>query len=114
MGSGEPDDSTGPDLSSRQRKILEAIEDCVRRNGYSPSLREIGEAAGLASPSSVSHQLGRLEKEGYLTRDERRPRTAVALPSPNLAIPQQTDRARGTTGVQRVATVPLVRRIAAT
>jgi repressor LexA len=67
MRSVEPPDRAGPDLTERQRKIVQAIEDSVRRNGYSPSLREIGEAAGLASPSSVSHQLGRLEKKGYLT-----------------------------------------------
>jgi repressor LexA len=113
MRSAEPHDSTGPDLTSRQRKILQAIEDSVRRNGYSPSLREIGEAAGLASPSSVSHQLGRLEKKGYLTRGERRPRTAVVLPCAELAIHQQADQPRGNTEGHRVAHVPLVGRIAA-
>src|SRR3984893_2939365 len=113
MRSAEPPDMTGPDLTSRQRKILQAIEDSVRCNGYSPSLREIGEAAGLASPSSVSHQLRRLEKKGYLTRDERRPRTAVVLPSADLAIHQQADQARGNSEGHRVAHVPLVGRIAA-
>jgi repressor LexA len=111
--SAEPPDRAGPDLTERQRKIVQAIEDSVRRNGYSPSLREIGEAAGLASPSSVSHQLGRLEKKGYLTRGERRPRTAVVLPSADPAIQQQADQARSDVGGPKVAHVPLVGRIAA-
>jgi repressor LexA len=104
---------TGPDLTSRQRKILQAIEDSARRNGYSPSLREIGKAAGLASPSSVSHQLRRLEKKGYLTRDERRPRTTVVMPSGDLAIHQQADQVRDNSEGHRVVHVPLVGRIAA-
>jgi repressor LexA len=49
----------------------------VRRHGYAPSMREIGEAVGLASTSSVSYQLSVLEREGYLSREPRRPRTAA-------------------------------------
>jgi repressor LexA len=72
-------DWTGPDpdhvLSERQQRILHAIADFARRRGYAPTLREIGDAAGLASTSSVSHQLATLQRKGYLRRDPRRPRT---------------------------------------
>src|ERR1700761_3776223 len=66
-----------PGLSARQGKIGAVIEDSVRSNGYGPSLREIAEAVGLASTSSVSYQLATLERKGYLTREAGRPRTAV-------------------------------------
>lgn len=61
-------------LTPRQRKVLEVIRDSVDRRGYPPSLREIGEEVGLASPSSVAHQLSMLERKGYLRRDPNRPR----------------------------------------
>ena len=64
-------------LSPRQGKIVHIIEDSVRCNGYGPSLREIAEAVGLASTSSVAYQLSVLEKKGHLTREAGRPRTAV-------------------------------------
>ena len=64
-------------LTSRQRAILEVIRSTVAERGYPPSVREIGEAVGLTSPSSVSHQLGVLHKRGYLRRDPRRPRALV-------------------------------------
>jgi repressor LexA len=62
------------DLTDRQRAILEVIRDSVERRGYPPSIREICEAAGLASTSSVAHQLTVLERKGYLRRDPNRPR----------------------------------------
>lgn len=61
-------------LTLRQRRILESIRDSVASRGYPPSMREIGRAAGLASPSSVSHQLKQLEALGYLRRDPNLPR----------------------------------------
>jgi repressor LexA len=54
--------------------VLEVIRNSVERRGYPPSMREIGQAVGLASPSSVSHQLAALERKGYLRRDPNRPR----------------------------------------
>ena len=54
MRRAELSDMTGQDLTSRQRKIVQVIEDSMQRRGYSPTLREIGEAAGLASTSSVA------------------------------------------------------------
>jgi repressor LexA len=98
---------TGQDLTSRQRKIVQVIEDSMQRRGYSPTLREIGEAAGLASTSSVAYQLSRLEKKGCLSRGGAgRPRTAVVRPLTE----HQVDRSRGEGGIARV---PLVGRIAA-
>ncbi|MHB1614641.1 MAG: transcriptional repressor LexA [Actinomycetes bacterium] len=61
-------------LTPRQRRILEAIMVAVDRDGYPPTIREIGEHAGLASTSSVSHQLEVLVRKGYLRRDPHRPR----------------------------------------
>ena len=75
-----PPDETG--LTARQRAILEVIRETVERQGYPPSVREIGVGVGLTSPSSVAHQLGTLEKLGYLRRDPNRPRAlVVAEPS---------------------------------
>jgi repressor LexA len=67
-----PPDEAG--LTSRQRRVLDEIRSSVERRGYPPSMREIGEAVGLTSSSSVSHQLAALERKGFLRRDPNRPR----------------------------------------
>jgi repressor LexA len=86
MGPTEPFDPDRPDLTPRQRNILQVIRDSVRKRGYPPSMREIGEAVGLASTSSVSYQLSTLQRMGYLHRDVGRPRTVeVRLPD-HLAV----------------------------
>ena len=77
-----PDRDTGEGLTNRQRKVLEVIRNSVDRRGYPPSMREIGEAVGLTSPSSVAHQLASLERKGYLRRDPMRPR-AIEVVSPD-------------------------------
>jgi repressor LexA len=74
-----PADPVG--LTPRQRKVLEVIRDWVDRFGYPPSVREIGDAVGLTSTSSVHHQLRTLERKGYLRRDPNRTR-AVDVRSP--------------------------------
>ena len=61
-------------LSDRQRRILQVIQDAVVLRGYPPSIREIGDAAGLQSTSSVAYQLKELEKKGFLRRDPNKPR----------------------------------------
>ncbi|MCA4134656.1 transcriptional repressor LexA [Arthrobacter sp. M4] len=66
-------------LTLRQKKILETIQRSVNENGYPPSMREIGDVVGLASLSSVTHQLSQLEKLGYLRRDPKRPRAMEVL-----------------------------------
>ena len=113
MRRAEPPGMPGPDLTRRQRKIIQAIEDSMRRYGYAPTMREIGEAAGLASTSSVSYQLSVLAKKGYLSRGAGRPRTAVLRPPTDPAIEQQADELQADFDVQGVAHVPLVGRIAA-
>lgn len=66
-------------LTPRQRRVLDVIRDSVEQRGYPPSMREIGQAAGLSSPSSVAHQLGALEAKGFIRRDPRRPRALEVL-----------------------------------
>lgn len=61
-------------LSERQRLILQVIRDAVVLRGYPPSIREIGDAAGLQSTSSVAYQLRELERKGFLRRDPNKPR----------------------------------------
>ena len=70
---------TAKGLTPRQKKILETIQRSVNENGYPPSMREIGDTVGLASLSSVTHQLSQLEKLGYLRRDPKRPRAMEVL-----------------------------------
>lgn len=61
-----PGETAGAGLTERQRRVLEAIRRYREEQGFSPSYRDIGEAAGLSSPSSVKHQLQTLERKGYL------------------------------------------------
>ncbi|GAA4733149.1 transcriptional repressor LexA [Isoptericola chiayiensis] len=83
--------SPGPDrLTARQRRVLETIRDSVESRGYPPTMREIGEAVGLASPSSVKHQLTTLERKGYLRRDPHRPR-AMEVVDPDTGRTASTD-----------------------
>lgn len=86
------------DITPRQRRILDFIRDTVERRGYPPTVREIGEAVGLTSSSSVHAQLATLQRKGLLRRDPSKPRTielAERRPVPSAV------------------TVPLVGRIAA-
>ncbi|WP_430332164.1 transcriptional repressor LexA [Rhodococcus sp. ACT016] len=72
-GGREPSVDAGK-LTDRQRKVLEVIRASVADRGYPPSIREIGDAVGLTSTSSVAHQLRTLERKGFLRRDPNRPR----------------------------------------
>src|SRR5437868_11696737 len=88
----ETPDHPDPDhvLTWRQRRVLQVIRESVQRRGYPPSMREIGEAVGLTSTSSVSYQLSTLQKKGYLHRDVGRPRTVeVRLPGHPAVRPEQ-------------------------
>ncbi|MEE1621978.1 transcriptional repressor LexA [Zafaria sp. Z1313] len=114
-------------LTIRQKKILETIQRAVGAHGYPPSMREIGDTVGLASLSSVTHQLAQLEKMGYIRRDPRRPRAMEILVPLTLTdadaegpAPEQPDlRAANGMPVSELASaadtafVPLVGRIAA-
>jgi len=74
-----PPDASG--LTPRQRRVLEIIRESIEQKGYPPSMREIGAAVGLASVSSVAHQLKVLERNGFVRRDPNRPRAIeVFLP----------------------------------
>jgi repressor LexA len=98
------DDNVTDTLTTRQRQVLETIEAHMRERGYPPSVREIGEAVGLASPSTVHSHLATLQKLGYLRRDPTKPR----------AIEVRWDAASGP-GVERrpARHVPLVGDVAA-
>lgn len=61
-------------LSGKKRSILDFIESCLRERGYPPSVREIGEAVGLTSSSTVHAHLASLQQLGYLRRDPTKPR----------------------------------------
>ena len=66
-------------LSDKQLAILDVIQKSVTARGYPPSMREIGDAVGLSSLSSVTHQLGQLEKFGYIKRNPGMPRALEVL-----------------------------------
>ncbi|MBK3643035.1 transcriptional repressor LexA [Streptomyces sp. MBT33] len=99
-GSGTADG----ELTSRQAAIVRYITESVDRQGYPPSMREIGQAVNLASTSSVAHQLMALERKGVLYRDPHRPRAYRVRPSwaPDLGRRSEAP-----------VNVPLVGRIAA-
>ena len=122
----ETPDKPDPDhvLTWRQRKVLQVIRDSVQKRGYPPSMREIGEAVGLTSTSSVSYQLSTLQKKGYLHRDVGRPRTVeVRLPGHSPIRPEGNREGEGEAEAllassfdipsQEAIYVPLVGRIAA-
>jgi repressor LexA len=72
--------AAGDRLTERQRQVLEFIDAEVQQRGYPPSVREIGEAVGLSSPSTVHAHLAALQDKGYLRRDATKPRAMeVAL-----------------------------------
>jgi len=70
-------------LTDRQRQILEIIDKSMRDRGYPPSVREIGEAVGLTSPSTVHSHLNTLSKLGFLRRDPTKPRAIEVRYDPN-------------------------------
>ncbi|HEY9411553.1 MAG TPA: transcriptional repressor LexA [Jiangellaceae bacterium] len=100
-------------LTPRQRRVLEVIQAAVESRGYPPSMREIGQAAGLSSPSSVSHQLGVLEAKGYIRRDPHRPRALEVLSVGAVERPAADAEAHGSDERPVPSYVPLVGRIAA-
>lgn len=91
-------------LSTRQQKILEVIERHIAERGYPPSVREIGEAVGLGSPSTVHAHLSTLERLGFLRRDPTKPRAielrhdafSTAERRPTRLVPLVGDVAAGT------------------
>ena len=108
-------EADGDGLTQRQRRVLEVIRDSIERRGYPPSVREIGEAVGLSSASSVAHQLSVLQKKGWLRRDPNRPRALdVRLPDDSPHSAAASELAAAGEGQGSAPTyVPLVGRIAA-
>jgi repressor LexA len=103
----------GEGLTPRQRDILAVIRSTVEERGYPPSVREIGEAVGLTSPSSVAHQLGVLEKKGLLRRDANRPRALVVADDTSPATASAVDITGIGDATPAAAYVPVLGRIAA-
>ena len=101
-------------LTARQRTILDVIRSSVTERGYPPSIREIGDAVGLTSTSSVAHQLRTLERKGYLRRDPNRPRAVdVRGPETSTAAAVASTDVTGSTALPEPTFVPVLGRIAA-
>ena len=99
-----PDASSVDTLGPRQKKILDHILNTVQDRGYPPSVREIADAVGLASPSTVHAHLEALQRKGYLRKDATKPRAIQISYAPGMGPAESTD------GVRHV---PLLGRIAA-
>ena len=92
-------------LTDRQQQVLDHIRDTVEERGYPPSVREIGEAVGLSSPSSVHAQLNSLVAAGMLRKDPSKPRAIVVVDDDAATAPTTSDR--------RMRDIPVLGRIAA-
>ena len=87
--------SPAAELTARQISILDFIKTATESQGYAPSMREIGDAAGLNSPASVKYQLDILEEKGFIRRDENRGRAMeVVLPDSMTGEGAHTDKTR--------------------
>ncbi|HEY6378035.1 MAG TPA: transcriptional repressor LexA [Candidatus Dormibacteraeota bacterium] len=91
-------------LNPRQREILEYLAEHARTHAYPPTVREIGQAVGLSSSSTVQNHLNTLEQRGYIRRDPTKSRTVEVVGS---------ERGNGRTILPRGFAVPLVGRVAA-
>ncbi|MEB4210821.1 transcriptional repressor LexA [Mycobacterium sp. 94-17] len=121
MGDSNDTSSAGPggrlhsvdsSLTERQRTILNVIRASVTSRGYPPSIREIGDAVGLTSTSSVAHQLRTLERKGYLRRDPNRPR-AVDVRGADDDVAAPGTEVAGSDALPEPTFVPVLGRIAA-
>ncbi|HEU5207350.1 MAG TPA: transcriptional repressor LexA [Gaiellaceae bacterium] len=92
-------------LTTRQQEIWQFLADYVDSHGYPPTVREIGDAVGLASPSTVHAHLANLERAGLLKRDPTKPRAIELVGRKREEVPERT--------VSAVPTLPLVGQIAA-
>ena len=116
-----PDVDTEAALTPRQERVLATIRASVHDRGFPPTMREIGEAVGLTSTSSVKHQLQALEAKGYLRRDANLPRAIDVLSAEEVSgiapdrsvVSEATARFLAGTSEPGITRVPLVGRIAA-
>jgi repressor LexA len=93
-------------LNPRQREILEFLRDHKRSHAYPPTVREIGQAVGLSSSSTVQNHLNALEQKGYIRRDPTKSRTVEV-------VGEEQQQPNGRVIPLRAFTVPLVGRVAA-
>lgn len=94
-------------LTPRQKMILDFIQEAVAKQGYPPTVREIGEGIGLRSSSTVHAHLGKLEEKGYIRRDRTKPRAIeIIAPDPSPSLPSQIQAAE-------MISLPLLGRVAA-
>ncbi|HEY0228360.1 MAG TPA: transcriptional repressor LexA, partial [Mycobacterium sp.] len=105
--------SVDSSLTERQRTILNVIRESVTTRGYPPSIREIGDAVGLTSTSSVAHQLRTLERKGYLRRDPNRPRAVDVRGTDDHAAAAPVTDVAGSDALPVPTFVPVLGRIAA-
>src|ERR1700685_867775 len=114
-GPERPSRSADSVLTPRQRTILDVIRASVSSRGYPPSIREIGDAVGLTSTSSVAHQLRTLERKGYLRRDPNRPRAVDVRGADEItaAAPAVLTEVAGSDALPEPIFVPVLGRIAA-
>ena len=91
-----------PDLSQRQTMILDFIKEEISKKGYPPAVREIGEAVGLLSSSTVHGHLQTLEDKGYIRRDPTKPRAIEIL-----------DSSSNMPDIKKVVHVPIIGRVTA-
>lgn len=89
-------------LTERQRQVLQYIKDEIRAKGYPPSVREIGEAIGLSSSSTVHGHMARLEEKGFIRRDPTKPRAIEVLDEDLTSMPRR-----------RTVNVPVLGRVTA-
>jgi repressor LexA len=123
MSDSNDTSSAGPDgrlhsadssLTERQRTILSVIRASVTSRGYPPSIREIGDAVGLTSTSSVAHQLRTLERKGFLRRDPNRPRAVDVRGADDAGAPAApVTEVAGSDALPEPTFVPVLGRIAA-
>ncbi|MEB3051644.1 transcriptional repressor LexA [Mycolicibacter sp. MYC123] len=111
--SNTPTSSPDSPLTARQRTILDVIRASVNERGYPPSIREIGDAVGLTSTSSVAHQLRTLERKGYLRRDPNRPRAVDVRGADDSTVGAARTDLAGSDALPEPTFVPVLGRIAA-
>ena len=111
--SNTPTSSPDSPLTARQRTVLDVIRASVNERGYPPSIREIGDAVGLTSTSSVAHQLRTLERKGYLRRDPNRPRAVDVRGADDSTVRAARTDLAGSDALPEPTFVPVLGRIAA-
>ena len=94
-------------ITRRQQAVLDCIEDCVREKGYGPTVREVCQALGLSSPSTVHVHLKALEEKGFIKRDPLKSRSIA------LTYPLDDEGAVASSGFSPLVNVPLVGSVAA-